>query len=104
MRIVAIAVMALAILIGVFIYDKTRSDRLKKMMAALKKLHGGDITTTKAIPRTALVAAFPCSSTVFNVTLTRLRDEDYIIMEKDKIKFTPWGKKFYETKIENVRG
>ncbi len=104
MRIVSIAVLALAILIGIFIYDKTRADRLKKMMTALKKLHGGDITTKKAISRLALISEYPCSSNIFNITLARLKSEDYIAFEGDKIRFTPWGKKFYETKVENVRG
>jgi len=104
MRIVALAVLTLAILIGIFIYDKTRADRMKKMMIALKKLHTGPITTKKVMSRAALILEYPCSSNVFNVTITRLKNEDFITVEGDKIRFTPWGKKYYETKVENTHG
>ena len=100
MSIVALAALTLAILIGIFIYDHTRKDRVKKMLTALRKLHGGSsITTTKSISKSSLISAYPCSSNVFNTTLHRIKTEEYIVEDKGKLKFTPWGKKFYETKI-----
>ena len=101
---IALAVLTLAILAGIFIYDKTRKDRITKMLVALKKLHKGSITTKKTITREALITEYPCSTIVFNDTLTRLKDEDFIVEEEGKIRFTPWGKKYYETKIENASG
>jgi len=96
--------LTVAILFGIFIYDKIRTDRIKKMLIALKTLHNGPITTKKAISRSALIAEYPCSTSVFDIILTHLKNEDYVTVEDDKIKFTYWGKKYYETKVENTRG
>lgn len=101
---IALAGFTLAILIGVFIYDKTKRDRMHKMLLALKKLHTGTITTKKSINMVSLVKEYPTPSDIFNITLDQLRNEDYITVEGDKIKFTSWGKNYYETKVENVRG
>ena len=104
MRIVAFAVLTLAVLIGVFIYDYTRKKRKNDMLKAIRNMHEGPIKIKKAISRLSLIAAYPSTSTNFLTTLQRLKDEDLITEEDDKIKFTHWGKKYYETKIEKTRG
>jgi len=100
MRVVAFAVLTLAVLIGVFIYDYTRKKRKHDMLKAIRDMHDGPIKIKKAVSRLSLMAAYPSTSSNFLTTLSKLKEEDLITEEEDKIRFTHWGKKYYETKID----
>jgi len=104
MRIVAFAVLSFAVLLGIFIYDYTRKKRKHDMLKAIRDFHDGPIKIKKTVSIIGLMAAYPSTTAIFHTTLSRLIDEDLVIEKDDKIQFTHWGKKYYETKIDKIHG
>ena len=104
MRIVAFAVLALAILIGILIYDTKMKNRQHKMLRALRKLIKGEVTKDSKVTKLDLMAECPMPTTEFNDTITKLKEKDFIITKKNNVSFTLYGLKYYRKKVENVRG
>jgi hypothetical protein len=99
----ALAVLTLAILVGVLIYDRKVLAKRKLILHHLWRLASkmDDDPAVMPVRKIKLMELCKVDAIEFSNLIRKLGNEGIIHIEQDSIKFTDYGKQYYEFKVKN---
>lgn len=99
----ALAVLVLAVLIGVLIYDRKVLAKRKQILHHLWRLasKSGDDPVGMPIRKIKLMELCKVDAIEFSNLIRKLSNENIVHLNQDSIQLTTYGQQYYEFKVKN---